>query len=559
VLPHLGAPLFSPIRATRESRDRTTLTTHACTPRSGPDRISKPRDYNADMQTLVECVPNFSEGRRPDVIAAIVAAIRSAGGEQVQVLDVSSDADHNRTVVTFVGDPEAVSAAAFAGIARAAELIDLDRHQGEHPRLGATDVVPFVPIRGISLADCVALAVRLGERVGRELGLPVYLYEAAAAIPERANLADVRKGEYELLKQEIGVNPKRTPDFGPERVGPAGAVIIGARQFLVAYNIYLDTANVAVAEKIARAIRHLSGGLRFVKAKGFLVEGRAQVSMNLTDFTKTPIARVQEMVKREAERYGARVTHSELVGLIPQRALVDAAQWYLQLDNLKPEMVLESRLDTAPATEPTSSTAFIDQLAAGTATPGGGAAAAFAGGMAAALVAMVARLTINKRKYADVKTRLLAVLERAEALRAVLTAGVAEDSAAFTEVMAAYALPRDTPEQVEAFTAALLMAYRVATEAPLRAARAAAEVAGLARTVAELGNVNALSDAASGAHLARAALIAAAHNVRINARELEDAPEAEGWLAEVDSLQNETEAVVAAVEAAVKARGSGTA
>ncbi len=510
------------------------------------------------MQTLVECVPNFSEGRRADVIDAIVTAIRTAGGDQVQVLDVSSDADHNRTVVTFVGSPDGVTAAAYAGIARAAELIDLDVQRGAHPRLGASDVVPFVPIRGVSLSDCVALARQLGERVGRELGLPVYLYEAAAATPERANLADVRKGEYELLKQEIGVNPKRMPDFGPERVGPAGAVIIGARQFLVAYNIYLDTADVAIAEKIARAIRHLSGGLRFVKAKGFLVEGKAQVSMNLTDFTKTPIARVQEMVRREAERYGARITHSELVGLIPQRALVDAAQWYLQLDNLKPDMVLESRLVNA-APEPVSPTAFIDQLAAGTATPGGGAAAAFAGGMAAALVAMVSRLTIDKKKYAAVKDRLLTVLARAEELRATLTAGVAEDSAAFEAVMAAYALPKDTDPQLEARRAAIAAAYRVATDTPLRAARAAAEVAKLAQTAAEVANINALSDAASGAHLARAAVIAAAHNVRINARELSDVPEADGWLAEVDALQTEAEAAVAAVEAAVRTRQAGTA
>lgn len=511
------------------------------------------------MQTLVECVPNFSEGRRPEVIAAIVEAIRTAGGDQVQVLDVSSDADHNRTVVTFVGSPAGVSAAAFAGIRRAAELIDLDRHTGAHPRLGASDVVPFVPVRGVSLADCVALARSLGERVGRELGLPVYLYEAAATTPDRANLADVRKGEYELLKEELGVNPRRAPDFGPTRLGPAGAVIIGARQFLVAYNIYLNTADVAIAEKVARAIRHLSGGLRFVKAKGFLVDGQAQVSMNLTDFVRTPIARVQELVRREAARYGATITRSELVGLIPQRALVDAAQWYLQIDNLTPEMVLENRLAAEAAAEPAAPTIFIDQLAAGTATPGGGAAAAYAGGMAAGLVAMVARLTIDKKKYAGVKDRMLAVLDRAEALRRVLTAGIAEDSAAFEAVMAAYALPKDTEAQVEARAAAIRVAYRVATETPLRAARAAAEVAGLARTASELGNRNALSDAASGAHLARAALIAAAHNVRINVRELADAPEAGAWLAEVDRLQTEVEVVIAAVEANVKAQSSGAA
>ncbi len=511
------------------------------------------------MKSLVECVPNFSEGRRADVIAAIVDAIRQAGGAETQVLDVSSDADHNRTVVTFVGSPEAASAAAFAGIARAADLIDLDQQRGAHPRLGASDVVPFIPIRGVSLSDCVALARKLGERVGAELGLPVYFYEAAATMPERANLADVRKGEYELLKDEIGVNPKRTPDAGPARVGKAGAVIIGARQFLVAYNIYLDTADATVAEKIARAIRHLSGGLRFVKAKGFLVEGKAQVSMNLTDFTKTPIARVQEMVRREAERYGARITHSELVGLIPQRALVDAAQWYLQLDNLRPDMVLESRLtavDSAPAAA-TSSTAFIDELAAGTAAPGGGAAAAFAGAMAAGLVGMVARLTVDKKKYADVKDRMLTVLARADDLRARLTAGVAEDSAAFEAVMAAYALPKDSDAQVEARTIAIAAAYHVATETPLRAARAAAEVAELARAAAELGNRNAISDAASATHLARASLIAAAHNVRINAHELADRAEAAAWLAEVDQLQARAEAAVAAVEALVKARQSG--
>ncbi len=246
--------------------------------------------------------------------------------------------------MTFVGSPEAVKAAAFAGIARAAELIDLDQQRGAHPRLGASDVVPFVPIRGVSLADCVALARQLGERVGGSSACRSIFTKRPPPRPERSNLDDVRRGQYELLKDEIGVNPKRKPDFGPARVGPAGAVIIGARPFLIAYNLYLDTADVAVAEKIARAIRHLSGGLRFVKAKGFLVEGRAQVSMNLTDFTKTPIARVQEMVRREAERYGARITHSELVGMIPQRALVDAAQWYLQLDNLERDQILENRL-----------------------------------------------------------------------------------------------------------------------------------------------------------------------------------------------------------------------
>ena len=292
-------------------------------------------------QQLVECVPNFSEGRRPEVIRAIVDALRVPG---VAVLDVESDTDHNRSVVTLVGEPAAMLDAAFAGIARAAELIDLDQHQGAHPRLGATDVVPFVPLRRVSLAECVELARQLGQRVGSELQIPVYLYEAAATRPDRVNLADVRRGEYELLKTEIGTNPARTPDFGPDQLSRAGATVIGARAFLIAFNAYLNTANVDVAKKIAKAVRHSSGGLRYVKALGLLVDGRAQVSMNLTDFTQTPIHRVVEMVRREASRYGCTIERTELVGMIPQQALLDVAQWYLQLDDFTPDMVLENRL-----------------------------------------------------------------------------------------------------------------------------------------------------------------------------------------------------------------------
>ncbi len=294
------------------------------------------------VQPLIECVPNFSEGCRPEVVQAIVETMRRPG---VSLLDVESDADHNRSVVTLVGEPEALLEAVFQGIAQAARLIDLDVHRGAHPRLGATDVVPFVPVRQATMADCVQLARRLGQRVGDELGLPVFLYEAAATRPERVNLADVRRGEYEQLKSEIGVNPARAPDFGPAQVGPAGAVIIGARAFLIAFNAYLNTDQVEVAKKIAKAVRHSSGGLRFVKALGLLVDGRAQVSMNLTDFTQTPIHRAVEMIRSEAARYGCAIERTELVGLIPQQALLDAAQWYLQLDHFTPEMVLENRLE----------------------------------------------------------------------------------------------------------------------------------------------------------------------------------------------------------------------
>lgn len=294
------------------------------------------------MDKIVECIPNFSEGRRPEVVEAIVAAIAAVEG--VKMLDHSLDADHNRSVVTFVAPPERVVEAAFAGIARAAGLIDMTRHQGGHPRMGATDVCPFVPIRGVTMDDCVALARELGRRVGEELRIPVYLYEAAAARPERENLADVRRGQYEGLKAEIATNPDRAPDFGPAEMGTAGATAIGARPPLIAFNVYLTTDNVDIAKKIARAVRHSNGGLRFVKGMGLLVEGKAQVSMNLTDYTRTPIYRVVEMIRREAQRYGVGIESTELVGLIPQQALIDAAQWYLQLDGFEAGQVLESRL-----------------------------------------------------------------------------------------------------------------------------------------------------------------------------------------------------------------------
>jgi glutamate formiminotransferase len=274
--------------------------------------------------SIVECIPNFSEARRPEVVEAIMQSISSVEG--VSLLDRHSDVDHNRTVLTFAGPPDGVEEAAYRAIAKAAELIDLDKHTGEHPRIGATDVVPFVPIRGVSMADCVAIAHRLGKRVGEELGIPVYLYEEAATLPTRKNLEDVRRGQYETLKEEIAAKPERFPDFGPAKVGPAGATVIGARQPLIAYNVYLTTGDVSVAKKIAKAVRHSSGGLRYLKALGVLVEGIAQVTMNLTDFRSTPVARVVETIRREAARYGVAVHHSELVGLIPQEALVDAAQ-----------------------------------------------------------------------------------------------------------------------------------------------------------------------------------------------------------------------------------------
>ncbi len=294
------------------------------------------------MQQIVECVPNFSEGRRPEVIDAIVAAIAAVPG--TKVLDVQSDADHNRTVVTFVGEPEAALEGAFQGARQAADLIDLTVHRGEHPRMGATDVIPFIPVRGVSMDDCAALARRLGQRIGDELAIPVYLYAKAATRPERESLPAVRKGEFEGIRDLIGSDPARAPDFGPPRMGPAGATAVGARPFLLAFNVYLNTSDVEIARKIAKTLRFSSGGLRYVQAMGVLVEGQAQVSMNLTDFRQTAMHTVLEMVRREAARYGAQVVRSELVGMLPQQALLDAACWYLQLDGFSPDYVLENRL-----------------------------------------------------------------------------------------------------------------------------------------------------------------------------------------------------------------------
>jgi glutamate formiminotransferase len=290
-------------------------------------------------KSLVECVPNFSEGRRPEVIEAIAGALRAH--PTVRLLDVERSRSQPFSLYPCRAAGDVVPAM-FDAIRTAAERINLDEHRGEHPRIGATDVVPFVPLRGVAMEDCVALAQTLGRRVGEELGIPVYLYEAAATRSDRTNLADLRRGEYEGLKAEIETNPDRRPDFGPARLGPAGATVIGARPFLIAYNVYLATDDVEIAKKIARAIRHSTGGLRHVKALGLSVQGKAQVSMNLTDFRQTPIHAVVEMIRREAARYGVTISSSELIG--DPQALLDAATWYLQLDNFAPNMVLENRL-----------------------------------------------------------------------------------------------------------------------------------------------------------------------------------------------------------------------
>jgi glutamate formiminotransferase/formiminotetrahydrofolate cyclodeaminase len=490
---------------------------------------------------LVECIPNFSEARRPEVVEDIVQVIAAVPG--IHVLDRHSDMDHNRTVVTFVGPPESVEEAAYQSIARSSQLINLDEHTGEHPRIGATDVVPFVPIRDISMVECVELARRLGKRVGESLQIPVYLYEEAAATPERHNLENIRRGQYEALKEEMGKQPERKPDFGPEKVGTAGATVIGARQPLIAFNVYLTTDDVSIAQKIAKAMRQSSGGWRFIKGMGVLVEGRAQVSMNMTNYRQTPISRVVESIRREAQRYGVSIHHTELVGLIPQEALTDASIWYLQLDGFKPEQVLETRMYDALRDKSSESSGpdFVTTLAAGTPTPGGGSASAYAAAMGAALICMVSRLTIGKKKYAEVEPQMWGILDKAEPLQAELRELVTRDSEAFEDLMQATRLPKEKPEDQQVRSEAITKATLHAAAIPLEVCRNAITVMELAIQAVQMGNLNAISDAASGFAMAQAALRGAGWNVQINLLSMSDSARAQAMLSELTLLNSKTD------------------
>ena len=506
------------------------------------------------MSKLVECVPNFSEGRRPDVISAIRDAITKVEG--VALLDVSSDESHNRTVITFVVPVEKAVEAAFAGIREARERIDLNNHQGEHPRMGAADVVPFVPLEGTTMEDCIVLARQLGKRVGEELQIPVYLYERAASRAERENLADVRRGEFEGLRNEIGTNPARDPDFGPKRIHPTfGAVAIGARPFLVAYNVYLGPAsNLPVAKEVAKAVRGSTGGLRYVKGMGIEVDGQAQVSMNLVDTEKTPVHRAFEMVKQEAAAHGVATTWSEIVGLIPEKALSDAGARHLQATKFTTEQVLEGRVRQVSAGGQSLS-GFVGAVASSAPTPGGGSVAAHAGALAAALAQMVAGLTIGRKKYAAVDADMKDIALKAVTLGNRLSALVEEDARSYTAVSEAYKMAKE-PEAAaaarsKAITAALLGASRV----PLETARACADVTELAEVVANKGNSNAVSDAGVAALLAEAACKGAAYNVRINVAALEDKSVGQSLVDEarqlVERAARHTAATVAAVERAI--------
>src|SRR5882762_7741262 len=456
------------------------------------------------MSELVECVPNFSEGRNKSVVQAIAAEI--SHDRSIRLLDQEMNADHNRSVITFVGEPEAVLEAVLRGVRKATELIDMRQHRGEHPRMGATDVVPFVPIGSTPLERCVDLARRAGERIGNELQIPVYLYEAAATRPSRQNLADVRRGELEGLAREIGTNPDRTPDFGPPAIhASAGATAVGARMPLLAFNVNLGTKDVEIAKRIAKAIRFQTGGLRYVKALGFALQERGivQISMNLVNTWGTPVQRVFALIKDEADRYGVPIVGSEVVGLVCQDALIDVAEHHLRLESFSRDQILENRLGRhIGATEQTVAE-FLEDVASAAPTPGGGSVSALAGALASALSTMVARLTIGKQKYAEHEARMLEVRAAAESLRRELLDLVREDAHAYEAYRGASRLSQRTPEEVALRSRSIIEAARNATRVPLHTAEACVRALEVALEVATYGNPNAVSDAGVAAWLAR--------------------------------------------------------
>jgi glutamate formiminotransferase/formiminotetrahydrofolate cyclodeaminase len=502
---------------------------------------------------LIECIPNFSEARRPEVIKEIAHVIESI--QNVQILDLHSDNDHNRTVITFIGDPESVEEAAFESIKKASELINLDNHNGSHPRIGATDVVPLVPISDVSMDECIKLARHLAKRVGEELEIPVYLYEEAAFSPERKKLENIRRGEYELLKDEIQTNKSRTPDFGPTLLGPAGATVIGARNPLIAFNVYLDSDDLHKAKSIARAIRESSGGLASVKALGMMVNGLAQVSMNLTNFHNTSLLQVTEAIRIQAAKFNTKIHHSELVGLVPQDALMDTALTYLQLDGFQTDQILEKQLLKTGSEKKTPVSNLLDEFASSKPAPGGGSAAAYSGAMAAALVSMVARLTVGKKKYSSVEAQMDEIILQSEKIRSQLTELVQKDMLAFEEVMHAFKLPKNTPENESIRMKSIEKATQSAAQVPMQVAQLSLTVLALAERVVALGNINAISDGGSAGALALASIKAAGYNVRINLANLSDTIVRETMQTQIEKVEQRALTIESQLLISINQRG----
>jgi glutamate formiminotransferase len=437
------------------------------------------------------------------------------------------DADHNRCVITLAGEPDAVAEAALRGVGKALELIDLTKHSGAHPRIGSTDVVPFIPIEGVTLEDCVHLAKRVGKEIWERYRIPVYFYEAAAQRPERTNLENIRKGQFEGLREEVLKNPDRAPDVGEPRLhATAGATVVGARKFLIAYNINLNTPDVSIASKIAKAIRFSSGGLRYAKAMGvdLRARGLAQVSINMTDFEQTPLHRVFELVKREAARYGVVPVGSEIVGLIPKKAIEMTVDFYLQLENFSPAQVLENRVAAALSGAPLETHGklaqlarpFLDAVAEPTATPGGGSVAALAASLAASLGQMVAGLSRKKKSRAAYVDQLSAAVDELHKAANRMAEAIDRDAASYDAVLKAFKLPQGTPEEQQRREAAIQQATKGAAEVPLEVAEAAAEIYERLGQLEGAIAASMLSDLRVGRLMAVAAARGALENVSIN-------------------------------------------
>jgi glutamate formiminotransferase len=486
------------------------------------------------MQTIIECVPNFSEGRDAQKVEAIIRALLA--GPDVYLLDKEMDADHNRCVITFVGTRESVGEAALRGIGKAAELIDLNRQRGAHPRLGATDVVPFIPISGVTLIECARIAEKVAEEAWRRFKIPTYLYEAAARRPERKNLENIRRGQFEGLREEVRTNPERHPDFGEAALHPtAGATVVGARKFLIAYNINLNTPEVALAKAIAKKIRASSGGFPCLKAMGVELKTRhlAQVSMNLTDFETTSIATVFDAVSQEAAVQGVEVLGSEIVGLVPRRALEETAVQYLKVENYQPRLVFENRLEqiireqTKSATEKTGTLrlmaeAFVSAVAAPSATPGGGSVSALSGALAAALGEMVCGLSLNRKTLEAHHPQLRKSRERLSSLRPRLLENMDRDAQSYEAVMAAFRLPKTTQSEKAARARAIEEASKNATSVPLETAELSAEVAAIISSLRDITIPLAASDLAVALDLAGTARRGGIANVRANLPSIKD-------------------------------------
>jgi glutamate formiminotransferase / formiminotetrahydrofolate cyclodeaminase len=479
------------------------------------------------MNSIVECVPNFSEGRDRSIVDRIIDEILAVPG--LCLMDVELDADHNRSVVTFVGEREKVGEGALRAIGKAAELIDLTHHRGSHPRIGATDVVPFIPVRNATIEECIAVARWVGEEAARRFGIPIYLYEAAAARPDRVQLENIRQGQFEGLRTEIEVVPERCPDFGAPKIHPtAGATVVGTRKFLIAYNINLKSADVSIAKEIARTIRQSSGGLHHVKAMGVDLKSRglAQVSMNLTDYEQTSIARAFEEVKYNAERFGIGIAGSEIVGLVPQAALDSAAEHFLQIENFQPEIIFENRLQKLLEQQRSFSglsvADFLEAVAQIKAVPGGGSVAALAGALAASLGEMVAGFSIPRKELGEFQAQLQELLGKFKASRVSLQSAIQKDSDSFAGVESALKMPKATEEEKKRRQERMQHALREASLVPIDVAEQAADLLLLFRQLDPISNPNLKSDLQTGVHMAHAAIRGALANVAVNLQSIKD-------------------------------------